>query len=128
MHAVLKSILLAAIANGVSLAVAALIFGGFEVSPAWYVIAVVVFTALAVSLRHIVASAAGRFWRASTIVGGLVLTFAALWLTHVIVPGEHFHIEGWWTWLGVTALVWAAGIAYGEVDSSAPENTPGTSA
>lgn len=128
MNPIVKSISIAALANAASLAFAILIFSGFTASWWWYLVAVLVFTALNVALREIVSLVTPSLIRVSTIAGGLVLTFAALVLTNFIVPAAHFHIEGWGTWIGVTFIVWAAGVAYGEVDTKAPANVPGTSA
>lgn len=127
MNPLFKSIAIALLANAGSLAIAVLVFSGFTTSVSWYVIAVAIFTALNVALREVVAIATPSLIRVSTIAGGLVLTLGALALTNVIVPDAHFNIVGWWTWLGVTFIVWAAGVAYGEVDSKAPANTPGAS-
>lgn len=128
MNPIVKSIAIAALANAASLAFAILVFSGFTASWWWYLVAVLVFTALNVSLKEIVSLATPSLIRVSTIAGGLVLTFAALALTNVIVPDAHFHIEGWGTWVGVTFIVWAAGVAYGEVDTKAPADVPGAQA
>lgn len=125
MNPLVKSIVIAALANAASLAIAILVFPGFTAAWWWYLVAVLVFTALNVVLKEIASLVTPSLIRVSTIAGGLVLTFAALALTNVIVPNDHFHIEGWGTWLGVTFIVWAAGVAYGEVDSKAPANVPG---
>ncbi|AWB93218.1 phage holin family protein [Aeromicrobium chenweiae] len=117
---VLKSIAISAVANTASLAIAAWVFDHFDVHFGWFVVAVVLFTALTVVLRGVVISTVNRFARGYTILGGLVLTFLGLLLTEVVVPGSGFSIHGWGTWLGVTLIVWAAGIAYGEVDSVQP--------
>lgn len=127
MNPIVKSIVIAALANAASLAFAILVFSGFTASWWWYLVAVLVFTALNVGLKEIVSLATPSLIRVSTIAGGLVLTFAALALTNVIVPDAHFHIEGWGTWVGVTLIVWAAGVAYGEVDTKAPADVPGAS-
>ena len=124
MPALLKSILIAALANIVSLVVAAWLFENFTVKVGWFVFAVVLFTALTVFLRGLVLNMVSRFTRAYTIVGGLVLTYLALVITDRATPGGGFSIEGWGTWLGVTVIVWAAGIAYGEVDQHAPPEVP----
>jgi hypothetical protein len=68
-----------------------------------------------------------RSARSYTIIGGLLLTFAALVLTDLLVPRGGFDIDGAWAWVGVTWLVWTAGVAYGEADSKAPAGTPGVS-
>jgi hypothetical protein len=127
MRALPLSLSLSAFAYGVALTVAAWLFDGFRVEPWWLVAAVVLYMALSVALRRLVVATVDRFVRGYTIVGGLVLTFAALWLTDLLVPRNGFDIEGGWTWAGVTALVWAAGVAYGEADSTAPAGTPGIS-
>ncbi|MRK02932.1 MULTISPECIES: phage holin family protein [Aeromicrobium] len=118
---VLKSIAISAVANIVSLAIAAWIFDRFDIHLWWFVVAVALFTALTVVLRGVVVTTVNRYARGYTILGGLVLTFLGLLLTEAVVPGSGFSIDGWGTWLGVTLIVWAAGIAYGEVDSVQPE-------
>ncbi|MFI5426239.1 hypothetical protein [Aeromicrobium sp. UC242_57] len=86
----------------------------------WFVVAVVLFTALTVLLRGIVIRTVDRFARGYTILGGLVLTMLGLVLTELVVPESGFYIDGWGTWIGVTLIVWAAGVAYGEVDTKPP--------
>lgn len=120
MTAVWKSIAISAAANTVSLAFAAWIFDQFNIRFGWFVVAIVLFTALTVILRGIVVNTVNRFARGFTILGGLVLTLLGLALTDLVVPEDGFAIDGWGTWVGVTLIVWAAGVAYGEVDSSAP--------
>lgn len=125
MPALLKSVLIAALANIVSLAFAAWLFERFTIKPGWFVFAVVLFTVLTVVLRSIVLTMVSRFTRAYRIVGGLVLTAVALLITDRAIPGEGgFSIHGWGTWIGVVLIVWAAGIAYGEVDHQAPPEVP----
>jgi hypothetical protein len=116
--------LISGAANLASLAFAAWVFDGFDIRIGWLVVAVVLFTALSVMLRVIVTSTVDRYVRGYTILGGLVLTFVALWVTDLAVPRSGFDIEGTWTWIGVTAIVWAAGVAYGEVDTRAPADVP----
>src|SRR5690349_22015435 len=124
MTQLLKSVGISAAASAGALALAAWIFDDFDVRFWWFVVAVVLFTALSVTLREVVTSTVDRFVRGYTILGGLVLTFVALWVTDFAVPKRGFDIEGTWTWIGVTALVWAAGVAYGEVDTRAPADAP----
>ena len=124
MTAVSKSIAISAAANTASLAFAAWIFGQFNITLGWFLVAVVLFTALTVLLRGIVVSTVNRFARGFTIFGGLVLTLLGLALTDLLVPHDGFAIDGWGTWVGVTLIVWAAGVAYGEVDTAAPQKRP----
>lgn len=120
MNALAKSIVIAAIANTASLAFAAWIFPDFNVRHTGFIFAAVLFTFFAVVLKGLVVNTVNRFARGYTVVGGLVLTWVALLLTDLIVPERGFAIDGVGTWLGVIAIVWAAGIAYGEVDTKAP--------
>lgn len=121
------SLALSAVAYGAALTLAAWLFDGFRVEVGWLIAAVLVFMALTVSLRRIVVSTVDRFVRGYTIIGGLVLTFVALTLTDWLVPGAGFDIDGGWTWAGVTWIVWTAGVAFGEADTTAPAGTPGQS-
>ncbi len=120
MPALAKSILISAAANAASLAFAAWIFDRFNIRFGWLVVAVVLVTLLSVALREVVINTVNRFARGYTVVGGLVLTALVLLLTDLAVPASGFDIDGWGTWMGVTLIVWAAGIAYGEVDKKAP--------
>lgn len=124
MSALLKSIVLATLANIVSIGLAAWFLDGFTTTWGWFVFAVVLVTALTIVLRGIVLSTVSRFTRAYTIVGGLIVTFASLGIAHRVTPEDGFSIHGWGTWVGVTLFVWAASIAYGEVDHHAPPEVP----
>jgi hypothetical protein len=117
---VARSAAIAAAANALSLGFAAWVFDQFDIRFGWFVAAVVLFTVLTVALRGIVVSTVNRFARGYTIVGGLVLTLLVLAIVDLVVPTDGFEIEGWGTWIGVTLIVWAAGVAFGEVDNTAP--------
>lgn len=121
------SLLVSAVAYGTALTLAAWIFDGFHVEPFWLVAAVVIFMVVSVALRRLVLSRFDRYVRSYTIIGGLVVTFLELALTDFLVPRDGFDIDGSWAWVGVTALVWAAGVAFGEADTTAPAGTPGES-
>jgi hypothetical protein len=115
-----KSIAISAAANTASLAFAAWIFDHFVIRFGWFVVAIVLFTVLTVVLRGVVVGTVNRFARGYTIVGGLVLTLLVLALVDLAVPADGFAIDGWGTWVGVTLIVWAAGVAFGEVDHAPP--------
>lgn len=121
------TIVTAALANAVSLGLAAIVLPGFTLTVGWWVTAVVLFTVLSVVLRTLALRTGSRWLRVYTITGGLALTLVALALTDWIVPHEGFDIDGWVTWIVVTLVVWAAGVAFGEVDHHAPAATPGVS-
>jgi hypothetical protein len=116
-----------AAATAASLALAAWLFDGFEIHFAWFLVAVVLFTALTVVLRGTVQRLVDKFARGYTIAGGLVLTLVVLVLTELVVPESGFRIDGWFTWAFVTVMVWAAGVAYGEVDTQRPTRVRGGS-
>ena len=120
MRSLLTSLAISAAANALSFAAAAWLLDGFDIRFWWAVVSVVLFTALTVTLREIVVGTVDRFVRGYTILGGLVLTFVALWVTDLAVPRRGFSIDGTWTWIAVTAIVWAAGVAYGEVERRPP--------
>ena len=126
MPAVAKSVLISVLANAASLTLAAWLFDGFSITWGWLIAAIVLFTVLTVVLRGVVTRTVAKFARGYTILGGLVLTYLALFLTDLAVPSR-FEIHGWAAWIGVPLIVWAAGVAYGEVDQQAPSETPGTS-
>ncbi|MEH3034684.1 MAG: phage holin family protein [Aeromicrobium erythreum] len=126
MLALVRSVAVAAVVNALALGLAAWIFAGFDVRRGWFVVAVVLFTTLFVVLRSTVANSVPRLARGYTVVGGLVLTLAALAITDAAVPSRGFAIDGFWTWVGVTLIVWAASVAYGEIDHQAPAGAPGT--
>ena len=120
MIALARAAAICAAANALSLALAAWVFDRFTVRLGWFVVAVVLFTVLTMVLRGVVVSTVNRFARGYTIAGGLVLTLLVLVLTEVVVPRDGFSIDGWGTWVGVTLIVWAASVAFGEVDNAAP--------
>lgn len=122
------TIVTAALANALSLGVAAWLLDGFTLTVGWWIAAVVLFTVLSVVLRTLALRLLGTRWlRVYTIAGGLALTAVALVLTDVIVPSPGFVIDGWATWAVATLIVWATGVAFGEVDHHAPASTPGLS-
>lgn len=122
------TIVSAALANAVSLGGAAWLLDGFDLTVGWWVAAVALFTVLSVVLRTLALRMMGAKWlRVYTITGGLALTAIALVLTDLIVPDSGFEIDGWATWVVVTLVVWATGVAFGEVDHHAPAATPGLS-
>lgn len=108
--------------NAAVLGFAAWAFDNFTVKPVWFAAAVLAYSLAGFFLRRLPMA------RASAISGGLALTFGALWITTKVVPGDGFDIAGWPAWVGVTILVWAASIAFGEVDRRAPAGAPGTKA
>lgn len=127
MKSLTSSLAVSVLAYGTALTLAAWLFDDFRVEAVWLIAAVLIFMAVSVALRRLVVSRVERYVRSYTIIGGLALTLVELWLTDLLVPRGGFDIDGGWTWAGVTAIVWAAGVAFGEADSTAPAGTPGQS-
>lgn len=124
MQSIGRSLAIAALANIGSFGLTAWLLDGFDIRLGGFVAAVVLFTALAVGLRRATTTMAPRLARPSAVIGGLVVTAAALVLTDAVVPRRGFDLEGPWTWAIVILVVWAAGVAYGEVDTQAPADVP----
>ncbi len=120
MRSLSVTVLTSALVNAVSLALAGWLFG-VSMSLGGFALAVVLFTVLWVGLRRLVLARRIPYVRAYTVPGGLLLTFVALLVTDLVSTHQGFEIEGWVAWIGVTVVVWAAGIAYGEIDSEAPQ-------
>ena len=120
MRPLLSSVVTSALVNAVSLGLAAWVFG-VSMSLAGFALAVVLFTVVWVALRRLVQRWRVPYVRAYTVPGGLLLTYVALLLTDLVSSHEGFEIEGWGSWIGVTVVVWAAGIAYGEIDTQVPQ-------
>jgi uncharacterized membrane protein YidH (DUF202 family) len=124
MQSILRSLAFAALANIGSFGLTAWLLPGFSIHLGGFLVAVVVFTLLAVALRRVTATLAPRLARPSAVLGGLVVTAVALVLTDALVPGEGFDLRGPVAWVTTVLVVWAAGVAYGEVDTQAPADVP----
>lgn len=124
MQSILRSLAFAALANVASLGLAAWMLDGFSIRLGGFVVAVAVFTVLTVALRRATGTLAPHLARPSAVLGGLVVTAVALVLTDALVPGEGFSLHGAVAWVTTVLVVWAAGVAYGEVDSQAPSDVP----
>ncbi len=124
MTSIARSLGLAALANIGSFGLTAWLLDGFDVRLGGFLVAVVVFTVLAVAIRRAAATLSPRHARPSAIVGGLLVTTVALVLTDALVPHRGFDLDGGFAWTVVVLVVWAAGVAYGEVDTQAPADVP----
>ncbi len=115
------------LANAAALGLSAWLLDDFTLTLGWWIVAVLLFTVLTVVLRTAAMRLGSRWLRVYAITGGLALTLVALLLTDWIVPSTGFDIEGWTAWIVVTLVVWAFGVAFGEIDRHAPESAPGES-
>ena len=90
--------------GAIALILAALIFPGFELKPDGFVIAVIVFALLSALLPWLVLKFLLRQAGSLIALSGLVATFLALLITSVFFTG--LDIDGVWTWVGATLLIW----------------------
>ncbi|GAA4920218.1 superfamily IV 4 TMS phage holin [Stackebrandtia albiflava] len=105
---------LALVANAVALAIAALVLPRFEIGSFWlFVLAVVVFTVATMAVKALL----GRFNRLGTWAAGLVTTWLALLVTDILSRG--IQIEGFFTWVFATVIVWLGTLAYDLIDDRA---------
>ena len=97
------------VVDSLALALAAWIFSGVYGSAAAVIGAALVFGLLSTFVKPVLKFAT---FLLAIITIGIAWFFVAmfiLWLTSVIVGG--FHIEGFWTLVGATIVVWAVGAA-----------------
>jgi len=94
------------VGNAVGLIVASLVFDGFEIDAAGFVLALIIFTITLALMTPFLASVMRRNQSASAALGGvsLISTFVALLVTDVFSDG--LSISGIGTWIGATVVVW----------------------
>ena len=91
-------------ANAIALILAAFIFPGFTLTIEGFVIALIVFAVLSALLPWLVLKFLMRHAGSLIALSGLVGTFLALLVTSLITSG--LDIDGTWTWIGATLLIW----------------------
>ena len=107
-------VVLAFAANGLLIAVAAAIFDKFAMTFTGWILATIVFTVITVALRGIATKIAAQYASQATWVGGLVLTFLALWVVDQI--SDEVYLEGGLTWILSTVIIWIGTVIYDRVD------------
>ena len=95
--------------DSLALALAAWIFSGVYGSPAAVIGAALVFGLLSTFVKPVLKFATFLLAIITVGVAWFFVAMFILWLTSVIVGG--FHIEGFWTLVGTTIVVWAVGAA-----------------
>ena len=91
-------------ANAIALILAALIFPGFTLTIEGFIIALLVFAVLSALLPWLVLKFLMRHAGSLIALSGLVGTFLALLVTSLLTSG--LDIDGTWTWIGATLLIW----------------------
>jgi len=105
---------LAAVANGVLIAVAAAIFDQFAMTFAGWILATVVLTVITIGLKGAATKLAAQYASQATWIGGVVLVFLALWIIDTI--SDEVYLEGGLTWILSTLIIWAGAVLYDRVD------------
>src|SRR5436853_7549294 len=93
--------------DSLALAAAAWIFSGVYGSAAAIVGAALVFGLLSAFVKPVLKFATFLLAIITLGIAWFAVAMFILWLTSVIVDG--FHIEGFWTLVGATVVVWAVG-------------------
>jgi putative membrane protein len=110
----LMRVVLAGVANAITILVAAAVLDRFEINAVPFIVAVVIFTAAVVLIKPSAESLAGKYAKGVTWVAGLVTTYVALLLADIFSDG--IQIEGVGTWIIATLIVWAGTLLYDLVD------------
>ena len=113
------SFIVAAIAYGVTLVVANLVLEGMHIGWLWGLVAVALFTVTITLLRPVVTRFLGKHVHGWTWVLGLVTVLGSLVVTTLLSPSSGFDIDGFWTWVWATLIVWVGTIVYDLVDEKA---------
>jgi putative membrane protein len=106
----LVRLVLAVIANAVSLLIAAALLDGVRVEASGFALAVVIFSLASVVLTPIVAWIVIRRARALLGVVALISTFVVLLVTDLLSSG--FSVDGTLDWILAVVVVWIAEVAY----------------
>lgn len=113
------SFIVAAIAYGVTLVVANLVLEGMHIGWLWGLVAVALFTVTITLLRPVVTRLLGKHVHGWTWVLGLLTVLGSLVVTTLLSPSSGFDIDGFWTWVWATLIVWVGTIVYDLVDEKA---------
>jgi uncharacterized membrane protein YvlD (DUF360 family) len=103
-------LVLAVIANAVSLLIAAALLDGVRVEASGFVFAVIIFSIASLVLTPIMTWIVIRRARALIGVVALINTFVVLLITDLLSDG--FSIEGTLDWILAVVIVWVANVAY----------------
>ncbi len=116
MHPRVLSFIVAAVAYGVTLTVAAILLPGMRIGFLWGLIAWALFTLSITLLKPVLERSLSGHVRSATWVVGLVTVFLSLWVTVILSPSRGFSIRGFMTWILATVIVWLGTLVYDAVD------------
>ncbi|MFF2832968.1 hypothetical protein ACFVSK_14505 [Cellulosimicrobium cellulans] len=113
------SFVVAAVAYGVTLVIADLVLEGMTMSWLWGLVAVALFTVTITLLRPLVVRLLGKHVHGWTWTLGIVTVLGSLIVTTLLSPSSGFDIDGFWTWVWATLIVWVGTVFYDLVDDRA---------
>jgi len=119
MNGKVLSFIVAAVAYGITLTVAALVLSGMRISFLWALVAWALFTLSITILRPLIVQRFGKHVHGYTWVLGIVTVLLSLVLTSLLSPSSGFSIRGFWTWVWATLIVWLGTVVYDAVDDRA---------
>ncbi|GAB2456091.1 hypothetical protein [Xylanimonas ulmi] len=112
----LLSFVVAAVAYGVTLTVAAVLLPGLHIGFLWAVIAWALFTVSITLIRPLLTRTLTRHVHGYTWVIGLATVLASLIVTALLSPRAGFRIDNLRTWALATVIVWLGTLVYDVVD------------
>jgi putative membrane protein len=104
----LVRVALAVAANAAALLIAAALLERFEIDTSGFVIALAIFSLLSLPVQPLVTWVVTTPNRVFAAAVGLFITWLVLVITDAISDG--IQIEGWWTWVLATIIVWLASL------------------
>jgi putative membrane protein len=104
----LVRVALAVAANAAALLIAAALLERFEIDTSGFLIALAIFSLLSLPVQPLVTWVVTTPNRVFAAVVGLLVTWLVLVITDAVSDG--IQIEGWWTWVLATIIVWLASL------------------
>lgn len=106
---------MAVVANAIALLVAALILSRFDIEPLPFIVVAIIFTIATMFIKPVAENLAGNFASGATWIAGLVTVLLGLIIANALT-GSAMSIDGFWTWVWATLIVFAGTLAYDVVD------------
>ena len=105
---------LAVAANGVLIAVAALLFDKFAMTFGGWILATAVMSVFTIGLKGLATKLAAQYASQATWVAGLALVFLALFIADSLF--DEVYLEDGLTWILPTLIIWLGTLLYDRVD------------
>ncbi|WP_425956151.1 hypothetical protein [Xylanimonas sp. McL0601] len=116
MSARVKSFIVAAVAYGITLTIAALLLPGMHIGFLWALIAWALFTLSITLIRPLLTRTLSAHVHSYTWAIGMATVLLSLIVTAVLSPRSGFRIDNFITWVLATLIVWVGTLVYDAVD------------